>query len=769
MQCRQALLDESIPAEEQERWERHVESCPACQEYFDQTDRCDAEMLSLARRVGDPTVTPADPRLMGILEQLLHSEPAPERPPQPEPADLYFLRPSSQPGVLGTLGDYEVAEVIGQGGMGVVLKAFDPELNRFVAIKVLAAAVAGSAVARRRFKREAQAAAAVCHDHVVAVHGVGEADGLPYLVMQYIEGESLQHRLDRCGPLEAEEVARVGMQAALGLAAAHAQGLVHRDIKPANLLLEGEPGASATGVEVSATGVGVSATGGKVKITDFGLARTADDVGLTQAGVVAGTPEYMAPEQARGETIDHRADLFSLGSVLYACCTGQPPFRGASAVAVLRQVSDEVPVPVRSCNPAIPVWLEGLIARLTAKAPAERIRSAAELAALLDGFLAHLRQPAAVPAPALPPAPQEAPPGGAGTRGRLFPGSRMLALVLVAAVLFGVQALLFQAAPAHDPPPAAKKTFHHDFRTADFDPQVLVPFGPGVEWDGKGLRIALEPGRDGRHNTGIDTAFTVRGDFEITTGYEILRAERPTMGYGVGVGLYAPIDPDTQNAVSLSRRLMPDGTARFISNRMTPDNGKINFRVKTMPSGSTVGKLRLERVGPVLRTFVADGADAPFVQIDELEFDTADLRFVRVEGDNGASQAGFDIRLSDLDIRSTDLPTQSGAEPGAEASSGGRRWSAAAGLIVLLIALTALGVRLVVRRRSRAAGRTPVPSTEEKPPTAAPIVAFGCPACGHNLKARVELAGKKGRCPRCGGMVLVPGSSEAIQPGKPSL
>src|SRR5262249_62383738 len=129
-------------------------------------------------------------------------------------------------------------------------------------------------------------------------------------------GESLQDHIDRLGPLEPGEVVRIGLQTASALAAAHAHGLIHRDVKPANILLEG---------------------GAKVKITDFGLARTADDVQLTQNGVVAGTPEYMAPEQARGQAVDHRADLFILGSVLYACCTGAPPFRAPTALAVLRQ------------------------------------------------------------------------------------------------------------------------------------------------------------------------------------------------------------------------------------------------------------------------------------------------------------------------------------------------------------------------------------------------------------------------------------------------
>src|SRR5262249_23305682 len=152
--------------------------------------------------------------------------------------------------------------------------------------------------ARRRFAREAKAAAAVVHDNVVPIHHVDTASGLPYLVMQYVPGPSLQQRLDASGPLELEEILRIGMQTAEGLAAAHAQGIVHRDVKPANILLE-------NGVE-------------RVRLTDFGLARTVDDATQTQSGLLAGTPAYMAPEQARGEALDHRADLFSLGSVLYA-------------------------------------------------------------------------------------------------------------------------------------------------------------------------------------------------------------------------------------------------------------------------------------------------------------------------------------------------------------------------------------------------------------------------------------------------------------------
>src|SRR5207244_2968915 len=159
--------------------------------------------------------------------------------------------------------------------------------------------------------------------HVIDIHAVDETRELPYLVMEYISGISLQERLDKSGPLELKEILRIGVQTASGLAAAHAQGLVHRDVKPANILLE-------NGVE-------------RVKLTDFGLARAVDDASLTQSGVVPGTPQYMAPEQALGEAVDARADLFSLGSVLYALCTGHPPFRAATALAVLKRICDDTP------------------------------------------------------------------------------------------------------------------------------------------------------------------------------------------------------------------------------------------------------------------------------------------------------------------------------------------------------------------------------------------------------------------------------------------
>jgi serine/threonine protein kinase len=297
---------------------------------------------------------------------------------------LGFLSPTDKPGQLGRLERYEVLEEVGRGGMGVVLKAFDPSLHRVVAIKVLAPQLATSGVARKRFLREARAAAAVSHDHIVTIHAVDEANGLPYLVMQYVAGPSLQERLDKEGPLELGEILRIGMQTASGLAAAHAHGIVHRDIKPANVLLEeGVP---------------------RVKITDFGLARAMDDASLTQSGCVAGSPLYMAPEQARGEPLDPRADLFSLGSVLYTMCTGRPPFRAANTLAVLRRVSEDPPRPIRETNPEVPDWLAAVVEKLMAKDPAERYQSASEVVEALGQQLAQLQQAAWVP-PARPPAP----------------------------------------------------------------------------------------------------------------------------------------------------------------------------------------------------------------------------------------------------------------------------------------------------------------------------------------------------------------------------
>jgi serine/threonine-protein kinase len=413
-------IEDRLTEGEQAELAAHLEACEPC--------RLELERLAArsglwgeARRLrGEPE--PGKAPTIGLAQE---DEPGEEDGELEDEAWLAFLDPPDpdRPGTLGRLAAYEVLELLGRGGMGIVLKARDPALERTVAIKLLTPALAHGPMARRRFAREARAAAAVGHEHIVAIYAVDEFRGLPYLVMQYIPGRSLQDRLDASGPLEVTEILRIGTQAARALAAAHAQGVVHRDIKPANILLE-------NCVE-------------RVRLTDFGLARAMDDASLTQSGVIAGTPQYMAPEQARGESIDARSDLFALGAVLYAMAVGRPPFRANSAMAVLKRVCDDRHRPIRELNPDVPDWLEALIDRLLAKDPADRFQTAAEVADLLERGLAHLQQPTAVPRPAIggvhdKPAPEfevDLPVAKAPTRGRHRLAMAASVLLLTAAGL----------------------------------------------------------------------------------------------------------------------------------------------------------------------------------------------------------------------------------------------------------------------------------------------------------------------------------------------
>lgn len=282
-------------------------------------------------------------------------------------SDLNFLLPSSKPGSIGLLGHYEILQILGQGAFGVVFKAFDEKLHRMVAIKVMNPALAATSPPRKRFLREARSSAAVRHENIVAIHAV-EEQPVPYLVMEYIPGKTLQQWLDEHGPLDPVDVLKFGLQIARGLVAAHAQGLIHRDIKPANILID-------TSIEV------------RIKITDFGLARAVDDASMTQSGLIAGTPMYMAPEQARGQMLDHRADLFSLGSVLYTMASGRPPFRASNTIAVLKRVCEDTPRPVSEVIPGSPKWLDEIIAKLHAKEPDDRFQSAKEVSDLLARYL----------------------------------------------------------------------------------------------------------------------------------------------------------------------------------------------------------------------------------------------------------------------------------------------------------------------------------------------------------------------------------------------
>jgi hypothetical protein len=277
-----------------------------------------------------------------------------------------YLSPSERPDELGRLGGYRILRVLGEGGMGTVFAAEDVRLGRAVALKTLRPELSGDPGARQRFLREARVAATVAHDHVVPIFAVDEVEGVPFLVMPLLQGESLLERLGAAdGSLPLPEVLAVGRQIADGLAAAHRHGVIHRDVKPGNVFLErGDDG-----------------TTGRVRLLDFGLARAAADATvLTRSGVLLGTPAYIAPEQAAGQAVDCRADLFSLGCVLYHMATGRRPFPGPDPVAVLWQVGQSVPPAPRAVNPRLPASLSRLIVRLMEKRPERRPGSARQVA-----------------------------------------------------------------------------------------------------------------------------------------------------------------------------------------------------------------------------------------------------------------------------------------------------------------------------------------------------------------------------------------------------
>ncbi len=279
-----------------------------------------------------------------------------------------ILLPSSDPHYLATFGDYQIIDYIGHGGMGVVLKAFDEQLRRIVAIKLLRNDLADHDLAKARFLREARAAAALSHPNIVSVFVVGEHDGSHFIAMEYVDGPSLSQVIRKTGPLSAETIRTLFAQLLQGLAAAHGAGLIHRDIKSANLLLENGR------IELKDGGGGI----GTLKIADFGLARiTTAQTRLTIDRQCLGTPEYMSPEQARGdEDIDHRTDLYSAGVVLYEMLTGRTPFRADSPSAVVRQIIDVQPADPLKVRPEVDPVLSSLAMRLMSKCRDDRLGSA---------------------------------------------------------------------------------------------------------------------------------------------------------------------------------------------------------------------------------------------------------------------------------------------------------------------------------------------------------------------------------------------------------
>lgn len=351
------LLLDRLPMEQTKKLEMHLEHCAFCQSQMDRLTATADDWDDLQSALLKPRKGPDNSSLSLSAIQSIRA----------------LLSPTDDPQMLGRLGHYEVSGIVGIGGMGVVCKGRDPALDRTVAIKVLLPHLAANRLARIRFLREARSAASIVHENVMPIFGIEDRGAVPFLVMPFSRGQTLQRRIDTEGPLSVQQVVRVGIQVARALAAAHAQGLIHRDVKPANIMLD-------EGTD-------------RVLLADFGLARAIDDLSVTRSGMVAGTPLYMSPEQIQGETLSQKSDLFSLGSVMYAMCTGQTPFHADTSYGVMRQITDREPKDIQEINSEIPAWLCNIVRRLMAKSPADRFAAAERVAQLLEECLAHVHAP----------------------------------------------------------------------------------------------------------------------------------------------------------------------------------------------------------------------------------------------------------------------------------------------------------------------------------------------------------------------------------------
>ncbi len=320
--------------------------------------------------------TSAQPRTTALPEGSRRDEPeAPTTVSTNAPPTLAATLPSASgagDGSMQQVGRYIIRERLGRGGMATVYRAHDPTLNRDVAIKFLHASLCADDEYRDRFLREARAAGGLSHPNIVVVHDVGEIDGRPYMAMEIIEGVSLADELEQHKPMPIRDVVVMGIQLARALDYSHARGIVHRDIKPGNIMrLKGTQ---------------------TIKVTDFGIAHM-DEVaggGHTHVGDVLGTPQYMSPEQANGEKLDGRSDLFSAGIVLYQMLTGRRPFRGETLVAVATRIATEDPTPINKERADVPASLRRVVDRCLAKQPANRFQSGRELSEALSKVLVEL-------------------------------------------------------------------------------------------------------------------------------------------------------------------------------------------------------------------------------------------------------------------------------------------------------------------------------------------------------------------------------------------
>jgi serine/threonine protein kinase/WD40 repeat protein/Leucine-rich repeat (LRR) protein len=407
----QQLALGSLPEPPASQIEEHVLACPRCQEEtarlnlrdtFVEHVRQAAGVAKGAAQLGAEDQSRvarliselSDVRLSSAGTQA-HDETMPAARPDSSAAENWLdelrqcWREAEQPDELGRLGGYRVQKLLGYGGMGAVFLAEDVQLRRPVALKVMRPSTARQAGAAERFLREARAAAAVKDDHIVTIYQVGQDCGVPFIAQELLEGETLEERLKRDARLSMAEAVEIARQVAQGLAAAHVRGLLHRDIKPANVFLvrsaECEMRNEESPLPLDSPSLRTPHSALRiVKLLDFGLARSVtEDAHLTQTGQVIGTPAYMAPEQAEGKHVDARADLFSLGVVLYRMLTGVSPFSRPNVTATLIAIVNETPPPACSIVAHVPPALSELVDRLLAKEPGKRPAAAGEVARLL--------------------------------------------------------------------------------------------------------------------------------------------------------------------------------------------------------------------------------------------------------------------------------------------------------------------------------------------------------------------------------------------------
>ncbi|MEL7497622.1 MAG: serine/threonine-protein kinase [Planctomycetota bacterium] len=371
------LIDGGLPSEQEAKLIKHLDRCSACQEKVEQYHH--SELLANAE-TDKLTLKSSGTQIPKAMESKL-AQVRSQRPSEPSTfnsgyADIQPWLEDVNPNI-GRIAEFELVRFIGRGGMGVVFEAHDTKLERAVAIKLMSPGLLADANASDRFLREARSAAKINHTNVVTVHAVDQVRGLPYLVMELVRGPSLEQQLSFKTKLPTIEILKIARQTALGLSAAHENGITHRDIKPSNLMFDKHSK--------------------RIRIADFGLASTVNDTSLTRSGMLIGTPDFASPEQVNGQPVDARSDLFSLGSVLFMLCAGKPPFASDSLMQTLDAVRHAAPDFDELNHQSVPQGLIDVIRRLMQKQPENRFQTAEELCQALKRVSVSTRAKNATP------------------------------------------------------------------------------------------------------------------------------------------------------------------------------------------------------------------------------------------------------------------------------------------------------------------------------------------------------------------------------------